>query len=71
MIKGCRSHSYEQRMGNICWWKSGRDVQVGELLYVAETNEEALEIMMAFIQYYRETANYLERIVAMEGTDWD
>ena len=42
--------------------KSGLDVQKGDLFYVAETNEEALEIMMAFIQYYRETAYYLERM---------
>lgn len=41
---------------------SGRHAQVGELLYVAEMNEEAVEIVIAFIQYYRETANYLERI---------
>ena len=40
---------------------SGRDVRVAELLYVAETSEEALELVIAFIQYYRETANYLER----------
>ena len=44
--------------------------KIGELLYVAETNEEALEIMMAFIQYYRETANYLERTWQWIGTDW-
>ena len=42
--------------------RSGLDVQIGELFYVAETNEEALEIIMAFIQYYRETAYYLERM---------
>lgn len=40
---------------------SGRDVRVAELLYVAEASEEALELVIAFIQYYRETANYLER----------
>ena len=42
--------------------RSGLDVQIGELFFVAETNEEALEIIMAFIQYYRETAYYLERM---------
>ncbi|MCQ6275246.1 NAD(P)/FAD-dependent oxidoreductase [Bacillus sp. V3B] len=42
--------------------RSGRDAQVGELLYVAETSEDALDIVTALIQYYRETANYLERI---------
>ncbi|WHZ00120.1 nitrite reductase large subunit NirB [Peribacillus simplex] len=40
---------------------SGRNVRAGELLCVAGTNEEAIEIIISFIQYYRETANYLER----------
>ncbi|MFY0781225.1 nitrite reductase large subunit NirB [Peribacillus simplex] len=40
---------------------SGRNVRAGELLCVAGTNEEAIEIIICFIQYYRETANYLER----------
>ncbi|WP_144529154.1 nitrite reductase large subunit NirB [Peribacillus simplex] len=40
---------------------SGRTVRAGELLCVAGTNEEAIEIIIGFIQYYRETANYLER----------
>ncbi|MCM2532987.1 (2Fe-2S)-binding protein [Neobacillus pocheonensis] len=40
---------------------SGRNVRAGELLCVAPTNEEAIEIIGSFIQYYRETANYLER----------
>lgn len=40
---------------------NGRNVRAGELLCVAGTNEEALEIIGGFIQYYRETANYLER----------
>ncbi|MEH6946881.1 nitrite reductase large subunit NirB [Bacillus sp. JJ634] len=41
---------------------SGRNGRVGELLYVAETSEEAQEMISAFVQYYRETANYLEYI---------
>ena len=41
--------------------QGGRDVRVGELLYVAETSEVAVEMVTAFIQYYRETASYLER----------
>jgi len=41
---------------------SGREAQAGELLFVAETSDDALDIVTAFIQYYRETANYLERI---------
>ncbi|MFJ7309240.1 nitrite reductase large subunit NirB [Peribacillus frigoritolerans] len=40
---------------------SGRDARAGELLCVAGTNEEAIEIIIGFIQYYRETANFLER----------
>ncbi|MFE4812727.1 hypothetical protein ACFQ9Y_16465 [Peribacillus simplex] len=40
---------------------SGRTVRSGELLCVPGTNEEAIEINIGFIQYYRETANYLER----------
>ncbi len=41
--------------------QGGRDVRVGELLYVAETSEVAIEMVTALIQYYRETASYLER----------
>ena len=40
---------------------SGRNVRSGQLLCIAETNEEAVGIISGFIQYYRETANYLER----------
>jgi nitrite reductase (NADH) large subunit len=40
---------------------TGLDVRGGELLYVTETSEEALEMVKACIQYYRETASYLER----------
>ncbi|MDQ0199443.1 nitrite reductase large subunit NirB [Neobacillus ginsengisoli] len=40
---------------------SGRNVRAGELLCIAPTAEEAIEIIGGFIQYYRETANYLER----------
>ncbi|MBO0998587.1 NAD(P)/FAD-dependent oxidoreductase [Bacillus sp. SD075] len=40
---------------------SGRNIRAGELLCVAGTNEEAIETIIGFIQYYRETANYLER----------
>ncbi|WHY02667.1 nitrite reductase large subunit NirB [Neobacillus sp. DY30] len=40
---------------------SGRHVRSGELLYVAATPEEAMELISGFVQYYRETANYLER----------
>ncbi|PLS02255.1 nitrite reductase large subunit NirB [Neobacillus cucumis] len=40
---------------------SGRVVRTGELLTVAPSDEEAVEIIMGLIQYYRESANYLER----------
>jgi nitrite reductase (NADH) large subunit len=40
---------------------SGRHVRSGELLCVAATTEEAIELIIGFVQYYRETANYLER----------
>lgn len=40
---------------------SGRNVRSGELLCVAATTEETIELISGFIQYYRETANYLER----------
>jgi nitrite reductase (NADH) large subunit len=40
---------------------SGRHVRAGELLCVAETTEEAIGLIIGFVQYYRETANYLER----------
>ncbi|HZG73492.1 MAG TPA: nitrite reductase large subunit NirB [Chondromyces sp.] len=38
----------------------GQDTRTGELLYVASSTEEAQEMAVVFIQYYRETANYLE-----------
>ncbi|WP_209124569.1 nitrite reductase large subunit NirB [Alkalihalobacillus sp. BA299] len=40
---------------------SGRNVRPGQLLCVAETKLEAYEIIIGFIQYYRETAKYAER----------
>jgi nitrite reductase (NADH) large subunit len=40
---------------------SGRNVRSGELLCVAATAEEAMELISGFVQYYRETANYMER----------
>ncbi|WP_088104916.1 nitrite reductase large subunit NirB [Halalkalibacter urbisdiaboli] len=40
--------------------ESGRTGKDGILLTVAEENEEALSIVSGLIQYYRETANYLE-----------
>lgn len=40
---------------------SGRNVRAGELLCLQSENEDVIEIICAFIQYYRETANFLER----------
>ncbi len=41
---------------------TGRSNRVGELLTVTETMEETIDTVIALLQYYRETANYLERI---------
>jgi nitrite reductase (NADH) large subunit len=40
---------------------SGRTVRPGELLAVVRTEKLAADIIMGLIQYYRESANYLER----------
>ncbi|MCL7749681.1 nitrite reductase large subunit NirB [Halalkalibacter alkaliphilus] len=40
---------------------SGRNARTGQLLCVAETEQEVYEIVIGFIQYYRETAKYAER----------
>jgi nitrite reductase (NADH) large subunit len=40
---------------------SRRNVRAGELLCVAENDQDAIDIISGLIQYYRETANYLER----------
>ncbi|MGZ4160734.1 MAG: nitrite reductase large subunit NirB [Neobacillus sp.] len=42
----------------------GTHVRGGDLLYKVKTSEEAMEITSAYLQYYRETANYLERTSA-------
>lgn len=39
----------------------GVDLRAGDLLITVKTKEEVMDISGAFIQYYRETANYLER----------
>lgn len=39
---------------------SGQHLQAGKLLCITETNEEVIKFTSAFIQYYRETAKYLE-----------
>ncbi|MFB5196080.1 nitrite reductase large subunit NirB [Neobacillus sp. KR4-4] len=40
---------------------SGRNVRAGKLLSLGTKNQDVIEIICAFIQYYRETANFLER----------
>lgn len=40
---------------------SDRNVRAGDLLCVVGTDKEAGELITGFIQYYRESANYLER----------
>lgn len=40
---------------------SGRHVRAGELLCLEAAMDNVIEIICCFIQYYRETANYLER----------
>ncbi|WP_251554508.1 nitrite reductase large subunit NirB [Neobacillus muris] len=39
----------------------GVDLRAGDLLMTVKTQEEVMEITSAYLQYYRETANYLER----------
>lgn len=39
----------------------GVDLRPGELLVTVKTQEEVMEMTGAYLQYYRETANYLER----------
>ncbi|TDL77786.1 nitrite reductase large subunit NirB [Peribacillus frigoritolerans] len=42
----------------------GTHVRGGDLLIKVKTDEEVMEITGAYLQYYRETANYLERTSA-------
>ncbi|MEC1420773.1 NADPH-nitrite reductase [Bacillus subtilis] len=42
----------------------GTHLRAGDLLIKVKTNEEVLEYAGAYLQYYRETANYLERTSA-------
>ncbi|WML37908.1 nitrite reductase large subunit NirB [Neobacillus sp. OS1-2] len=39
----------------------GVDLRPGDLLFTVKTEEEVMEMTGAYLQYYRETANYLER----------
>jgi nitrite reductase (NADH) large subunit len=39
----------------------GTDLRAGDLFGKVKTEEEAIELTGAYLQYYRETAEYLER----------
>jgi nitrite reductase (NADH) large subunit len=41
---------------------AGKHVRKADLLITVQTTDEALEAVMLFFQYYRENANYLERV---------
>ncbi|WP_374434244.1 nitrite reductase large subunit NirB [Tabrizicola sp.] len=52
---------------------AGMDVKETELLVTVPTEEEAMEVIAAFTQLYRENARYLHRVykwVAKVGLDW-
>jgi nitrite reductase (NADH) large subunit len=52
---------------------AGMDVKETDLLAKAETEDETLDLIMAFTQIYRENAKYLDRPykwVAKVGLDW-
>ncbi|MEM0922026.1 MAG: nitrite reductase large subunit NirB [Pseudomonadota bacterium] len=52
---------------------AGMDVKETELLGKSSTEEEALDLIVAFVQLYRENAKYLDRPykwVAKVGMDW-
>ncbi|PKP74723.1 MAG: nitrite reductase large subunit [Alphaproteobacteria bacterium HGW-Alphaproteobacteria-6] len=52
---------------------AGMDVKETEALCTVPTEEEAMEVIAAFVQLYRENARYLHRIykwVAKVGLDW-
>ncbi len=46
-------------MGDVPRWSVGGD---GLLLCIVDNNEAAMSITTALVQYYRETANYLETL---------
>ncbi|MGL4310834.1 MAG: nitrite reductase large subunit NirB [Paracoccaceae bacterium] len=52
---------------------AGMDVKETELLCTVTTEDEAMEVIAAFVQLYRENSRYLHRIykwVARVGLDW-
>ena len=56
--------------GSFC---AGMDLKATELLTTVASEEEAIEISVAFVQLYRENAKYLDRPykwIAKVGLDW-
>jgi nitrite reductase (NADH) large subunit len=52
---------------------AGMDVKETELLVTVPTEDEAMEVIAAFVQLYRENARYLHRVykwLAKVGLDW-
>jgi nitrite reductase (NADH) large subunit len=73
-VSGCKHSETDMLVTDICviglnnkWeiYVGGSispSIQQGELFTVAKTNQEAKALICGFVQYYRETANYLEKI---------
>lgn len=65
----CVESGYEIGVGGA----AGMDVKATERLAKVATEDEAVEIVVAFVQLYRESANYLDRPyrwLAKVGLDW-
>ncbi len=65
----CVDSGYEISVGGA----AGMDLKETEALGKATTEEEAIEIIVAFVQLYRENAKYLDRPykwIAKTGLDW-
>lgn len=65
----CVDSGYELHVGG----NGGIHVRATDLLCKVETEEEAMEICLGFIQLYREDAHYLERTapwLERKGLDW-
>ncbi|MGB3796001.1 MAG: nitrite reductase large subunit NirB [Alteraurantiacibacter sp.] len=65
----CVDSGYELHIGG----NGGIKVRATDLLTKVETEEEAMQVCLAFIQLYREDAHYLERTapwLERKGLDW-
>jgi nitrite reductase (NADH) large subunit len=68
-VESCVDSGYEIGVGGA----AGMDVKEVERLAKVATEEEALEVVAAFVQLYRESARYLHRPykwIARVGLDW-